>query len=419
MKTNFKKLALTAGISAAMAAGSMSAHAVIQAVPAPAALVPLFTTSNGTVSTVRIEVPQSVGVDSVVNLFGGPNIQGGQLSSQGTVAAGLSPTLTGGLTQTTSRIHWVWMDVNSNELLNGSFPVSANDVVHISSKNMPYSGGFVALDANTPGYLVLVNESAYSGGAPTFSFQADAFVSNDGNVANIPVFPLTDSADNGAVAPTLTNNVVETYPVPVPEGSPYGEGPIVSPIVSGIRTGANVNGADANWFRVIDMPLTNGVGSTYVVWNDRNGIRFGDSDIVTYPGITGTTFTYDCNENALSGPTLTLNNQLNFVSLGATTGNVAGFLPKKYWGMGGSASFDTYTGVPISNMLGGNKESACVDAKKDPNAPVPGYLRWILTSPINYGKLQNAAYSAAVIFRLDTTEGLGKFPVDRGFFISK
>lgn len=407
MKTNFKKLALTAGISAAMAAGSMSAHAVIQAVPAPAALVPLFTTSNGTVSTVRIEVPQSVGVDSIVNLFGGPNAQGGQLSSQNTVATGLSPSLTGSLTASTSRIHWVWMDLNSSELLNGSFAVSANDVVQFNSDAMPFGGGTVALNANTPGYLLLLNESAYFGGAPSFSFQADAFVTNGTNVASVPVFPLTDAADNGAVAPSLANNVVEVYPVPVPDGSPYGEGPIASPIVSGLRTGVNVNGADADWFRVIDIPLTNAAGSTYVVWNDRNGIRFGNSPIVTTPGITGSTFTYDCNENALSGPTLTLNNQLNFVSLGATSAGVGTFLPKNPSAPGG---FDSYTGIPTGIMADNGNCKA---------SGTTGFLRWITTSPINYGKLQGGAYSAAVVFRLDTNTGLGLFPVDRGFFVTK
>ena len=42
MKTNFKKLAILAGTTAAMAAGSMSAQAVITSVPAPAQLIPLF-----------------------------------------------------------------------------------------------------------------------------------------------------------------------------------------------------------------------------------------------------------------------------------------------------------------------------------------------------------------------------------------
>lgn len=49
MKTNFKKLAILAGATATMAAGSMSAHAVISSIAAPAQLYLSFTGNKITV----------------------------------------------------------------------------------------------------------------------------------------------------------------------------------------------------------------------------------------------------------------------------------------------------------------------------------------------------------------------------------
>lgn len=409
MKTNFKKLALLAGVSAAMAAGSMPANAVIQAVPAPAALVPLFSTHGQT--NVRIEVPSSVGLDTVVNLFGGPNTVGNGIPSSG-VAPGLSSS-------STSKLHWFFMDKNSNEIANSVFPVSANDVIEFSSTSMPTAvvgkeAITVDLPADINGYLVIINESAYLGDAPLFSFQADAFWNPGENypVNNIPVFPLTDDADHNDGAPSLWNNVLENV-ANVPSGASYGGGPIVSPLVSGIRLGVADNGGVAyNWYRTVDFPVNgNHAGETYAVWNDRNAsTNIVNGAIVVTPGVTGTMLSYDCNENQISIPSLSLDTQLSFVSIGA---NAYGEGDLRHWRSNAPINprSDSYAGLPLANTHTG---TGCYEAG--------GFIRWFAQpNPYNYGNEVNAAYQSMVVIRLrqDAYDGYSQFPVDRGFFTAK
>jgi hypothetical protein len=426
MKTNFKKLALMAGISAAMAGGSMSAHAIIQAVPAPAVLIPFVANdspagTNGTFTTnFRIEVPSSVGLDSVVNLFDGPDTTpAGAIPSSG-VATGLATSVSSAASSATSKLHWYFMDRRSNEVLNSAFPVSANDVIEFNSNAMPTNSGTISLGTdNAIGYLVIVNESASLGGAPLFAFQADAFLTNTFQppgappvslVNNIPVYPLTDTADNQAASPTLVNNVLEDVSG-VPAGAPYGGGPIVSPLMSGIRlAAANAGGATQGWFRVIDFPI-NGAnaaatarGEYYVVWSDRNdSLNLVNGALVDTPAITGSVVTYDCNENQISGAPLSFEDQLNVLHIS----NTANPNPNPAPG---------FNDVEVS--LGNT--GACVNAS--PATGPSGFLRWFAQpNPYNVGGLTNAAYQAGVIFRLrqGALDGYSQFPVDRGFFTAK
>jgi hypothetical protein len=415
-----------AGISAAMAGGSMSAHAIIQAVPAPAVLIPFVANdtailTNGTFTTnFRIEVPSSVGLDSVVNLFDGPDTTpAGAIPSSG-VATGLATSVGGAASSATSKLHWYFMDRRSNEVLNSAFPVSANDVIEFNSGAMPTNSGTISLGDSAIGYLVIVNESASLGGAPSFAFQADAFVTNTFTPAppapqvevrlvnNIPVYPLTDTADNQAASPTLVNNVLEDVSG-VPAGAPYGGGPIVSPLMSGIRlAAANAGGATQGWFRVIDFPI-NGAnaaatarGEYYVVWSDRtDSLNLVNGALVDTPAITGSVVTYDCNENQISGAPLSLDDQLNVVHISNTSANPPSPL---------------FNDVEVS--LGNT--GACVNA--NPATGPSGFLRWFAQpNPYNVGGLTNAAYQAGVIFRLrqGALDGYSQFPVDRGFFTAK
>jgi hypothetical protein len=414
MKTNFKKLALMAGVSAAMAGGSMSAHAVIQAVPAPAALVPVVISGDAdgagpstslSTTTFRIEVPSSVGLDSIVNLFQGATQVGATIPASG-VAAGLSTSVSGAASSATSRLHWYFMDRDSNEVIDSSFPVSANDVVEFTSNNMPNNTGVNAISlGNSAGYLVIVNESAHLGGAPTFAFQADAFithVSGQTTVVNpIPVFPLTDTADNQAAAPTLSNNVLEDVSG-VPAGAPYGGGPIVSPLMSGIRlAAANAGGAPESWLRVIDFPI-NGQNSSevYAIWSDRNdSLNTVNGAIVVTPATTGAVVSYDCNENPQSGGSLSVDQQLEFLRIG------------------GNADFlQDDIDLSIGNARG------CVTTANSVTTGAGGFIRWFAqANPSNVGGLTSAAYQSGVIVRLrrSSTDGYSQLPVDRGFFTGR
>jgi hypothetical protein len=280
MKTNFKKLASSAAVGAVLAAGSMSAHAVITSVPGEAFLVPFAVantadtadTGYGVLDTVvRIVVPASVGVDTVF-AFTAPH------------TAPTNPVAGGGATELPDaaaldaknepHIHWYFLNQKSEHVLNGTVPVTPDDVVVFDW------GTVVARNpklANQTGYLVFTTNAGANGQAANFSFFADAyFVTNADvltagdftNSVNIPALPLADGADNGATVPTLDNNVIE----------PRSKAIRVSPLVSGIRTSI-VNGK--NEYSIVDLELANGfnnpfgttvqdVNSLLVVWNDRN-----------------------------------------------------------------------------------------------------------------------------------------------------
>jgi hypothetical protein len=383
-----------------------------------------------------------VGLDSVVNLFGGPNANPstGAIPSSG-VAPGLSASAPTASTAATSRLHWYFMDSTSNELANSAFPVSADDVIEFNSAYMP-TMTFSSSSPPTPGnlnnalpaktgYLVIVNESAINGGAPLFSFQADAFISGTGNtpavgfVSNIPVYPLSDAADAGAGAPSLNNNVLENV-AGVPAGAAYGAGPIVSPLISGIRLGAaDASGNTQAWFRVIDFPVngnSGGVtsptsptpGETYVIWSDRNSsTNIVNGAIVTTPAINGSTLTYDCNENNVSGPSLSVTRQLSVLTLGTPAQTYTNLTAN-------NATVDGYSA--LSATLGATGSNNCYSNTAANVLPQGGFLRWFAqANPYNYGGLTAAAYQAGVVFRLrnSTTDGYSQLPVDRGFFTAR
>jgi hypothetical protein len=302
MKTNFKKLALTAGVTAALAVGSMSAHAVITAVPAPAQLVPLFywsdTADGGSWDTsVRITVPKAVGYDTVINLLAG-DIKTSE--SYSTPSTAFKPVVIGGNTKLTNSIHWYWMDNRSGELQNGDITVTPDDTVYLSARAVYEAAG--GAENGRAGYLILANTSAISGGAPEFQFAADAWVENYGDAAypdtfSIPVLGLSDAADTTAY-PTPTNNLIEAY------DSSVNNGPIASPIHTGMRTSSTA--FTAPYYRVIDVPIHSTFyhTNTLVAWSDRNG------------GLSGKAAGIGPDEEFLSTPNISLPNQLNIVRLG-------------------------------------------------------------------------------------------------------
>jgi hypothetical protein len=287
MKTNFKKLASSAAVTAALAAGSMSAHAVITSVPGEAFLVPFAvagtpadaqTSGYGQMDTVvRIVVPASVGLDTVFS-FTAPH------------TSPTNPVAGGGATELPDQfekyeyIHWYFLNAKSEHILDGDFKVTPDDVAVFDW------GQVVAANpslANQVGYLVFVTNEGHDGKAANFNFFADAYFvvhenqeNLDGpsagdifNSVNIPALPLADGADGDATAPTLDNNVIE----------PWSQDVRVSPLVSGIRTSI-VDGKSQ--YTIIDMELAKGlnnpfgtnvqdVNSMLVVWNDRNAVNWG------------------------------------------------------------------------------------------------------------------------------------------------
>ena len=76
MNVKFKKLALSAGITAALGGFSMPSHAIIEAAPGEALLVPFVVYNDGVIggttpinTIVELTVPGSVGHDTIPNFY--------------------------------------------------------------------------------------------------------------------------------------------------------------------------------------------------------------------------------------------------------------------------------------------------------------------------------------------------------------
>lgn len=290
MKTNFKKLASSAAVTAALAAGSMSAHAVITSVPGEAFLVPFAVANDAATAAesgygrldtvVRIVVPASVGIDTVFT-FTAPH------------TSPTNPVAGGGATELPDQfapddgahIHWYFLNAKSEHILDGTIDITPDDVD-------VFDWGVVVSQnpslANQVGYLVFTTNKGADGLAANFNFFADAYFvthaerfdpENPGQAGdvfssvNIPALPLADGADGDATAPTLDNNVIE----------PWSQEVRVSPLVSGIRTSI-VDGKSQ--FTIVDLELASGVNNPFgeyvqdvnsmlVVWNDRNAVNWG------------------------------------------------------------------------------------------------------------------------------------------------
>lgn len=368
MKTNFKKLTTTAAVGAALAAGSMSVNAYILGVPGEAYLVPfvLANTANtmqptyGRLDTVvRIVVPASVGIDDVINGFTAPHTTPTNPVATGGAsdlpdAAALDP-------KKAPNIHWFFLNQKSEHVLDGSFPVTPDDVILFDWESVVNGNPVLA---NQLGYLVFTTDQGAIGKDANFSFTADAyFVTNAdqtiGGVVrpggafssvNIPALPLADGADANVAGekPTLRNNVVEPFSMQV----------VASPLVSGIRTSISDGKPQ---FSLVDLELASGVSTPWgidiqdmssmlVVWNDQNAANWGRVSIEVF----------DAHENACSW-SVSLPYQLNvtWVPWDGPQGS----------GAGGGAAVDPYT-VPGFITAPGvdGKPQGIINNLCDPNA---------------------------------------------------
>ena len=409
MKSNLKKLAIMAGV--AMAAGSMSANAVITSVPAPAQLIPLFYYNNTNAATgnidttVRVFAPKSVGADTVINLLGGSLVSATALSS---TSPAFVTSVGDGIAY--AKIHYIVLDQNSVEVVDGSWKLTPDDEFYTEASD------YSILTSGTPYYLVLVNETAFSGGNPTFQFGADAWINNISTPTSatlpaataIPVLGMTDTADTTAY-PTPTNNVIEDRGLT----SATTGSVIASPIHTAIRTSSSTTGLK---FRVVDVPVFStcvgtpcaqgqGYTNTLVAWADSNVAQTG---FATYSknGLSGTLTGVDGDEGAGSLGTFSFPKQLNIVRLGYSgtefTTNVLGIS-------------DKYS-VPLNsaNSLGKAKNG--------------GFLKLTIDAPaVPTGATAPGAYSSVVLFNIpvgginevtevepDTATAI--FALDTGFY---
>jgi len=314
MSSNFRKTALAAGMFSALGGYTMSAYADIQGDAGEANLVPFVLWDDSIVlpgpnpevlgtsinTVIKVTVPNVVGAKTIPNSYTACHttpanstpscdpLVTAPISANSPPFPGLEPVTS------KTRIHWFFMSQNSKHLLNGTIPVSPDDVVVIDWGQVARQNGFNA--DGVAGYMVLATERASTTPFPAadFAFFAEAWMITgiDGDLwnvltgapvtngagtiglvdAKIPVLPMQDGADTVIGGnPTWDNNVVARGNLPSIKASPLHSGmPTIYP---------DGNPTDTHEFdltlgnRSIQVgPIANPfqIPTLLVVWNDRN-----------------------------------------------------------------------------------------------------------------------------------------------------
>ncbi|QJD31202.1 hypothetical protein [Methylococcus geothermalis] len=324
MSMNFKKTAIAAGMFTALAATSMSAHAIIEGDAGEANLVPFVIWDDQIVgpptdgpfsinTVVKITVPMSVGNKTI------PNVWTAQHSTptNGSFPAPVGPEAPAD--PDIKQIHWAFLNQRSVHRANGTINVTPDDVAIIDWGDTIRRGGYQTALNGVPGYLLLTTEQGWLGKAADFSFFAEAWLitgadfesQNGGGTiglldAKIPVLPMADGADsppNKKVS--VANQVIEIG---------VNGNPIASPLISGIPTTWS-DGSVVPDLKIVDLTLGNRsitvgnvtnpfqIPTLFVVWNDRNAdAAWSNLGVVIY----------NDNEEPCSD-TISLPNQLNVV----------------------------------------------------------------------------------------------------------
>jgi hypothetical protein len=246
-----------------------------------------------------VTIPAQVGLDAIPNLYTAPNV---------------SPLNSTFAPKFANTIHWYVFDRFSTHIFNGPITVSANDTVTIDIREVyaPEPGDAV------PTYMIIGNESARDGSAAEFAMFGDAHLVSEFNgdivgIADIPVLPLSDSADTTQY-PTLRDNVIYDIIAGVPSAA--------SPLGSGIRTNWENGLHDQT---LIDLVMYEALGdddgeadsALWVVWNDRNqnaanGYTPNNGAATGWDVVQYTCYDYD--ENPVSG-SVSLPYELNLLQV--------------------------------------------------------------------------------------------------------
>lgn len=200
MLANFKKIGVAAAVASALGA-SGAAHAVLQGVPGDALLIPYVIAAKAGNTVVNTLI--GVTVASVAN---SNTAQFADLSTSvappphvgvGTLSPGKLDSL--GCNRSGARLHWYFFDVESNEVVNDTIPVTCEDFVRIDwnyiidSKSLPSA-------QNRPGYMVITDNAAGDATQSHMVLYGAAYQirGNWASQAYIPILPLVDSADGTA-----------------------------------------------------------------------------------------------------------------------------------------------------------------------------------------------------------------------------
>jgi len=308
MKIQFKKMALAMGV---LAATSLPAHAIIEAVPGEANLLPLVVHSRvGAVQVVdtyfRVTVPKAVGNDVILNDYTAPNSSptNGTKASPGSEDPGAAALSywSGGVyfPVSGSALHWYFLNHRSEKVANGTFNVSQDDV---DVRRWSQLGG--PAWNNYPGYMIIVTDAGNKGNAANFSFTVDTWLRVQNKVLSLPTIPMSDGADDKPAigVPTVTNNVVEI------RGNQLS--PKASPLITGQPTVWSDGLPNST---VIDLALGSTRNTLAVVWNDVNGDKL-------WTGISA--YRFDNYEQKCSG-SISLPDELNIIAVGKEAVQPAG-----------------------------------------------------------------------------------------------
>jgi hypothetical protein len=298
-----KKLAIIAGLSAAMGGGASSALAAIPGVPGEANLVPMVLNGNpdgvALQTYIGLYVPETIGEDTVISEY---------------TALNAAPTTTDQSFDGQDAIYWELFDVNSKKIEDGECDASPGDVVIWSTDplinqvqaqqtaelNLNPDSSRIPIPTCGPsndfriGYVTFQTNKGSKGEAADFAFSGYAAVVSNGvfgmgpSMASVPVFPMADGDDT--IYPTLTfRNSIINQPPPGATGEPVIQ---AAPITSGMRMN-NADGAfDEVW---AEMPIQ-GIAagsprSVHVLWFDKNDEN-RSADLIVWDDMEG-----DCSDS--------------------------------------------------------------------------------------------------------------------------
>ncbi len=276
MNAKFKKLAIAAGVSTALAGISMPSQATVQGLPGDALLVPFvwYSSAFNVDTIVELTAVNNPGADQLNSI--GDHVYTSSLTDSYPDVVDPSSSTTVGSQLLPNTVHWYFFDSHSKHRADGYIPMSDNDYFYFDWK---VERG-AALDG-IKGYLVFTDKRANNGSSATFDQFADAYATVGVGPtmwsASLPVLPLTDTADMSTPLPS------DGIGVSLADQVYYGGSSIpmqVSPLYSGIRT--SYPDGDTAESAILDLPLSQvpgasnpwAIGSIHVVWNDMNNANW-------------------------------------------------------------------------------------------------------------------------------------------------
>ena len=205
----YHKLLLASGVATALAGMSMPSHAIIEGAAGEALLVPFVLYSNPnnapldfdftepSINTlIMVTTPSAVGRDTIPNFFTAPNTTP---TNPGPPTTEMPDPDLGEEFAFSAGIHYYFFNSESGEELDGTIPVSPDDMTLINWGDLVEKRGTDRLNG-LKGYMVITNEKGTNGwawrDAARFTMFGDAWMIWPTNIGlidtKVPVLPMSD-----------------------------------------------------------------------------------------------------------------------------------------------------------------------------------------------------------------------------------